>query len=152
VSLVVLLGWFPLRQRPGLGTVANVAVIGVVLDLFADILPEPQAWPWQLLQMSLGIIAVGLGSAFYLTANLGPGPRDGWMTGIHRRTGIGIATVRTTMELCALAVGITLGGHAGVGTIAFALLVGYVLAALFRVLVWSTTPRTATPELVVECD
>lgn len=140
VSLVVLLGWLPLRQRPGLGTVANVAVIGLVLDVAARVLPEPRSLPWQLVQVALGIAAVGLGSALYLTSNLGPGPRDGWMTGIHRRTGVGVATVRTTLELGALAVGIALGGHAGIGTVAFALLVGYVLAALFRVLVWSTTP------------
>ncbi len=140
VSLVVLLAWLPLRQRPGLGTVSNVVVIGLVLDLAARVLPEPRSLPWQLLQVALGIVAVGLGSAFYLTANLGPGPRDGWMTGIHRRTGVGVATVRTTIELSVLVVGIALGGHAGIGTVAFALLVGYVLAAMFRALVWSTTP------------
>jgi uncharacterized membrane protein YczE len=140
VSLLVLLGWLPLRQRPGLGTVANVAVIGLVLDVAARVLPEPRSLPWQLLQVAFGITAVGLGSAFYLTANLGPGPRDGWMTGIHRRTGVGVATVRTTLELGALGGGIALGGHAGVGTVAFALLVGYVLAALLRVLAWSTSP------------
>jgi uncharacterized membrane protein YczE len=145
VSLVVLLGWIPLRQRPGLGTVANVVVIGLALDVASRVLPQPDALPWQLLQVAAGILTIGLASAFYLTANLGPGPRDGWMTGIHRRTGIGIATVRTTIEVFALLLGIILGGHAGLGTVAFAILVGYALAAIFRVLVWLTAPA---PEAV----
>ena len=140
VSLVVLLGWIPLRQRPGLGTVGNVVVIGVVLDVASRVLPSPHAFAWQLLQVAVGILTIAVASALYLTANLGPGPRDGWMTGIHRRTGIGIATVRTTIEVCALALGIALGGHAGIGTVAFAILVGYALAAIFRILVWATTP------------
>jgi uncharacterized membrane protein YczE len=141
VSLVVLLGWIPLRQRPGLGTVGNVVVIGVVLDVASRVLPEPNAFAWQLLQVAVGIVTIAVASALYLTANLGPGPRDGWMTGLQRRTGIGIATVRTTIELCVLVLGIALGGHAGVGTVAFAILVGYVLAAIFRLLVWATRPR-----------
>jgi hypothetical protein len=151
VSLLVLLGWIPLRQRPGLGTVGNVVVIGVVLDLASRSLPHPHAFGWQLLQVAVGIVTVALASALYLTANLGPGPRDGWMTGIHRRTGIGIATVRTTIELCALVLGIALGGHAGIGTVAFAILVGYALAAIFRVLAWSTSPRPAA-EVALEVD
>jgi uncharacterized membrane protein YczE len=141
VSLVVLLGWIPLKQQPGLGTVGNVIVIGLALDVASRVLPQPSALGWQLLQVAFGIAVIALGSAFYLTANLGPGPRDGWMTGIHRRTGIGIATVRTTIEVFALAVGILLGGHAGLGTVAFALLVGYVLAAIFRLMAWSAAPH-----------
>ena len=139
VSIVVLLGWIPLRQRPGLGTVANVVLIGLALDIAARVLPEPRSLPWQLLQVGIGIATVGLGGALYLTANLGPGPRDGWMTGIHRRTGIGVATVRTTIEIFALVVGIVLGGRAGFGTVAFALLVGYMLAASFRVMTWAVS-------------
>jgi uncharacterized membrane protein YczE len=151
VSLLVLLGWIPLRQRPGLGTLGNVVVIGVVLDVASRVLPQPGALRWQVLQVCAGIVVVALGSAFYLTANLGPGPRDGWMTGIHRRTGIGIAAVRTTIEISVLLLGMALGGHAGLGTIAFAVLVGYALAAIFRVLVWLTTPR-APSEVVLEGD
>jgi uncharacterized membrane protein YczE len=149
VSLLVLLGWIPLRQRPGLGTVGNVVVIGIVLDLASRVLPEPRVLGWQLLQVAGGIVAVAVASALYLTANLGPGPRDGWMTGIHRRTGVGIATVRTTIEISVLVLGIALGGHAGLGTIAFAILVGYALAAIFRVLVWATRPA---PEIAFETD
>jgi uncharacterized membrane protein YczE len=151
VSLAVLLGWIPLRQRPGVGTVGNVVVIGLVLDLASRTLPRPDALPWQLLQVAIGIATVALASALYLTANLGPGPRDGWMTGIHRRTGVGVATVRTSIEICVLVLGVALGGHAGIGTIAFAILVGYALAAIFRLLVWSTTPRPV-PDVAFEAD
>jgi len=143
VSVVVLLGWIPLRQRPGLGTLANIVVIGLMLDAAIRFLPHPHALGWQLLQVAAGIVAIGVGSAFYLTANLGPGPRDGWMTGIHRVTGLGIATVRTTLEVSALVAGGLLGGHVGVGTFAFAILVGYALAATLRLLVAITTDRRA---------
>jgi uncharacterized membrane protein YczE len=151
VSLLVLLGWIPLRQRPGLGTVGNVVIIGVVLDVAARVLPRPDAFAWQLLQVAAGIVTIAVASALYLTANLGPGPRDGWMTGIHRQTGIGIATVRTTIEVCALVLGIALGGHAGLGTVLFAILVGYALAAIFRILVWVTAPRPAA-DVALETD
>lgn len=146
VSLVVLLGWIPLRQKPGIGTIANVILIGVSLDLASRVLPEPRTTAWQLLQVGAGILAVALGSAFYLTANLGPGPRDGWMTGIHRRTGLGIASVRTTLELSALGAGIALGGHAGLGTVAYALLLGYALAAIFRLMTLMTRSAPTVPD------
>lgn len=134
ISVLVLLGWIPLRQRPGLGTLANIVVIGLSLDAAAAVLPHPHRLPWQLLQVAAGIAVVGAGSALYLTANLGPGPRDGWMTGIHRVSGLGIATVRTTIELSVLVLGALLGGHLGVATFGFAILVGYALAATLRVL------------------
>ena len=99
ISLVVLLGWIPLRQRPGIGTVANVVVIGLSLDVMRRVLPHPDSLVGSSLQVGLAIVAIGAGSAFYLTANLGPGPRDGWMTGIHRRFGDPIASVRAAIEL-----------------------------------------------------
>jgi uncharacterized protein len=134
VSLLVMIGWIPLRQKPGLGTVANVIVIGLALDAASRIAPTPHRVGWQLLQAAVGIALVGLGSALYLTSNLGTGPRDGWMTGIHRATGVGIASVRTGIELSVLILGIALGGTFGVATIAFALLLGYVLAATLRLM------------------
>ena len=146
VSTLVLIGWIPLRQRPGLGTVANVVVIGVVLDVMTRVLPHPHQFRYQLPEAAAGVLVVAIGGALYLTANLGPGPRDGWMTGLHRRTGIGIATVRTTIELVVLVAGILLGGHAGLGTVMFALLAGYALAGIFRVLVWATAPTPLAPE------
>ncbi|HZQ82637.1 MAG TPA: hypothetical protein VFB25_11740 [Gaiellaceae bacterium] len=135
ISIVVLLGWIPLRQRPGIGTVANVIVIGVAIDVMTHVVPHPHALVLRGAQAALAIVTVGLGSAFYLTANLGPGPRDGWMTGINRRFGYPIAGVRASIELTVLVVGFVLGGTAGVATIAFALLIGYCLALILRVFV-----------------
>jgi uncharacterized protein len=149
VSVVVLVGWIPLRQRPGLGTVLNILVIGLTLDAAIRVLPQPHALGWQLLQVAAGIATIGVGSALYLTANLGPGPRDGWMTGIHRATGLGIATVRTTLEVSALIAGGLLGGDVGVGTFGFAFLVGYALAATLRVLVAVTAP---SPEAAAQAE
>jgi uncharacterized membrane protein YczE len=141
ISAVVLLGWIPLRQRPGLGTLANLVVIGLALDAAARVLPSPHSLALRLLQVAAGILVVALGGALYLTANMGPGPRDGWMTGIHRITGLGIATVRTGIEVTVVLLGVALGGHFGVATVAFALLMGYALAALLRVLAAVTGAR-----------
>jgi uncharacterized protein len=128
ISVLVLVGWIPLRQLPALGTLANVVVIGVSLDVMRPLLPHPGSVPVGALEAAGGIVTIGVGSAFYLTANLGPGPRDGWMTGIHRRLGYPIASVRVAIELTVLAVGVVLGGTVGVATVAFALFVGYCLA------------------------
>lgn len=134
ISLLVLLGWIPLRQRPGLGTVANVIVIGIAIDVMQPLVPHPGALTARGVQASFGIVVIGVASALYLTANLGPGPRDGWMTGIHRRTGRPIATVRAAIELTVVVIGVALGGKFGVATFAFALLVGYSLAMTVRLL------------------
>jgi uncharacterized protein len=135
VSVVVLLGWIPLRQRPALGTLANVVVIGVALDVMRPLLPQPGSVPARALEAGAGIVTIGVASAFYLTANLGPGPRDGWMTGLHRRLGYPIASVRVAIELTVLAVGVVLGGTVGVATVAFALFVGYCFAWTLRLFV-----------------
>jgi uncharacterized membrane protein YczE len=140
ISVVVLLGWIPLRQRPGLGTLANVIVIGVSLDVMQGLLPHPGSVPGRSLEAAAAIVTIGIGSAFYLTANLGPGPRDGWMTGIHRRFGYPIASVRASIELTVLVIGIALGGRFGVATIAFALLVGYCLALTLQLFQARMTP------------
>ena len=128
VSVLVLVGWIPLRQVPALGTLANVVVIGVSIDVMRRVLPHPGSVPVRALEATAGIVTIGVASALYLTANLGPGPRDGWMTGIHRRLGYPIASVRVAIELTILAVGVVLGGTFGVATVAFALFVGYCLA------------------------
>ena len=151
ISVVVLLGWIPLRQRPGIGTVANVIVIGLPLDVMRHVLPHPDALPARLLEAGLAILAVGVASALYLTANLGPGPRDGWMTGLHRRTGYPIASVRAAIEITVLVIGFALGGTVGVATVAFALLVGYCLASTLRLFELAASrreelsPRRAEP-------
>jgi uncharacterized membrane protein YczE len=132
ISVVVLAGWIPLRQRPGLGTIANVVVIGVAMDVMRRVMPHPASLPARALEVAVGILVIGAGSALYLTANLGPGPRDGWMTGIHRRFGYPIASVRAAIEVTVLLAGLALGGTVGVATFAFALLVGYCLASMLR--------------------
>lgn len=136
VSVLVLLAWVPLRERPGLGTLANIAVIAVAIDVMLPLLPSPTAMAPRLLEVALAICCIGLATGLYLTANLGPGPRDGWMTGLSRRTGWPIAWVRFGIEAGILVVGAALGGRVGVGTLLFAVLVGHtvggVLAGLRR--------------------
>jgi uncharacterized membrane protein YczE len=124
ISLLTLLAWIPLRQRPGLGSIANALILGPVIDVTLAVLDTPAALLWRSLEVALGILAVAVGSALYLTTFLGPGPRDGLMTGLHRRTGVRIPVVRTSIEVCALSVGFLLGGTLGPGTLAFALGVG----------------------------
>lgn len=124
ISGIILLLWIPLRERPGLGTLANAIVIAFALGLTVNLLPLPQAWPVQLAFVLLGTASIGLGSALYLTANLGPGPRDGLMTGIHDRTGWPVAAIRACLEVTVLSVGWLLGGRVGLGTVIFAFGVG----------------------------
>ena len=124
VSVLVLLLWIPLRERPGLGTISNAIVIAIALQVSLMYLPRPQTFAMQLLEVLFGIAAIGLGSGLYLTTNLGPGPRDGWMTGIHNRTGWPVPAVRMSIEVVVLAIGWLLGGIVGLGTVLFALLIG----------------------------
>jgi uncharacterized membrane protein YczE len=124
ISLTVLLLWIPLRERPGLGTLANAVVIALALGLTAPLLPQPSAVGWQVFEVVGGIALIGLGSGLYLTCGLGPGPRDGWMTGVHQRTGLPVAGVRALIEISVLVAGWALGGTVGVGTVAFALFIG----------------------------
>jgi uncharacterized protein len=128
VSLVVLLLWIPLHQKPGLGTVLNIAVIPVALQLTYDLVPTPRSLALRLAMVFLGIAVIGLGSGFYLTAGHGPGPRDGWMTGIHHRTGRPVGVIRLVIEVAVLVVGVSLGGTFGIGTVLFALLIGQAVA------------------------
>jgi uncharacterized membrane protein YczE len=128
VSALVLLLWIPLRERPGLGTIANAVVIAVALQVGVALIPAPEEWPAQLALVLLGIGMIGLGSGLYLTTNLGPGPRDGWMTGIHLRTGWPVGRVRLGIELVVLGVGWLLGGTVGLGTVLFAVLIGPAVA------------------------
>jgi len=128
VSALVLLLWIPLRERPGLGTIANAIVIAVALQVGVALIPAPDAWPAQLALVLAGIALIGLGSGLYLTTNLGPGPRDGWMTGIHLRSGWPVGRVRLGIELVVLAVGWLLGGTVGLGTVLFAVLIGPAVA------------------------
>ncbi len=134
IGVVVLLAWIPLEERPGLGTVANIVTIGIAIDVMLPLVPEPTAFGWQLVQVFAGTLCVGLGGALYLSAHLGPGPRDGWMTGMGHRFDWPIAWVRLGIEVTVLTAGIALGGDAGIGTVVFALSVGYMVGLFLKVL------------------
>ena len=123
-GVAVLLLWIPLRQRPGIGTVANVIVIAVSVDVALALIAEPTGLPARISMLVAGIVLNGVASAAYIGARLGPGPRDGLMTGLAARTGWSIRLVRTGIELTVLATGWLLGGTVGVGTVIYALAIG----------------------------
>lgn len=145
IGVVVLLGWIPLRERPGLGTVCNVVVIGLAIDAMRPLIPEPDALAVRLAMLVAGTLIVGLGSGLYLTSALGPGPRDGLMTSIHRRSGLPIAVVRGGIELSALTAGWLLGGTVGLGTVLFAALIGPSVQLGLRVAGGRPRPTTGMP-------
>jgi len=128
MSLAVLLLWIPLKQKPGIGTILNVIIIALVFDYTLPYLPNPENYGFKVLQVIIGVLITGLGSGFYLISNLGPGPRDGLMTGVQRITGKPIALVRSTIEVIVVFFGWKLGGTAGLGTIIFALGIGPTVA------------------------
>ncbi|MDG4840608.1 hypothetical protein O7631_29125 [Micromonospora sp. WMMD967] len=145
VGALVLLLWIPLRQRPGLGTVSNVVVIGLVVDATLAVLPSGGPLSVQIALLVTGIVANGAATGMYLGARLGPGPRDGLMTGfVARRPGWSIRLVRTAIEVTVLALGWLLGGTVGLGTVAYALAIGP-LAQLF-------IPLFAVPEAAAADD
>ncbi|MET7932992.1 hypothetical protein [Streptomyces sp. NPDC005322] len=124
VGAAVLLLWIPLRQRPGLGTVSNVMVIGPVVDATLWLVPAPEALAARIPLLAFSIVLCGAATGLYISARFGPGPRDGLMTGLHRRTGRSIRLARTGIEVAVLATGLVLGGSAGVGTVLYALTIG----------------------------
>jgi uncharacterized membrane protein YczE len=134
LSLVVLLSWIPLRQGLGLGTILNALLVGVALGLVLEFISTPDALLARYALVAAGIALVGLGSGLYLGTQLGPGPRDGLMLGIHRRTGLSVRLARTAIEVTVVVAGALLGGTAGIGTLAFALLIGPAVQAALIVL------------------
>jgi uncharacterized membrane protein YczE len=122
-SFVVLLLWIPLRERPGIGTLANAVAVGLGVELFSAMIPEVDDLRLRWLLLVLGIIGNGVATGMYIGAGMGPGPRDGLMTGLARRRGT-IRVVRTSIEVAVLVTGIVLGGTFGVGTIAYAVAIG----------------------------
>lgn len=129
ISCVVLLAWFPLRERPGFGTIANLAIIAYVLDLTAVTVPTPSSTWLKAVFVVGAVLAIGVGSSLYLTTGLGPGPRDGLMTSVHRHLGVSVVYVRLTLEVAVLIVGWLLGGTVGVGTAFFAATIGFSIGA-----------------------
>ncbi|GAA4036327.1 hypothetical protein [Streptomyces shaanxiensis] len=133
VGAVVLLLWIPLRQRPGLGTVSNVFVVGVAMDGTLALLPEAHSLAVRIPLLLAGIVLNGVATGLYIAARFGPGPRDGLMTGLHRRTGRSIRLMRTAVEIAVVVTGFALGGTVGVGTVLYALSIGPLAQLFLRV-------------------
>lgn len=138
IGAAVLLFWIPLRQKPGLGTISNVFVIGLSVDAGLSLLPTLHGWPVRAATLAGGIVANGLAGGLYIGARFGPGPRDGLMTGFARRTGGSLRLVRTLIEITVLGVGWLMGGQVGVGTVAYALAIGPLVQVFLPIL---TVPR-----------
>lgn len=136
VGVVVLLAWIPLRNRPGIGTVANVIVIAVTVDATLAVLPAPSAMPVRIAMMIGAVVLNAISTVLYIGAGLGPGPRDGLMTGLVARTGWSVRLVRTGIEATVLAVGALMGGTVGIGTVVYAFGIGPLVQLFLRL-----TPR-----------
>jgi uncharacterized membrane protein YczE len=145
MSLVVLLFWIPLREMPGLGTIANSFVVGLVADATLGILTGPDVMWQRVLLMVGGVVLNALATALYIGSQFGPGPRDGLMTGLHRRTGLSIRVVRTGLEVTVVAIGWLLGGVVGIGTVLYTLSIGPLVQLMlprFIVELPEAAPRT----------
>lgn len=141
-SFVVLLAWIPLRQRPGFGTIANAIFVGVFLDLTMLVLDDVGSWPWRLALLVAGVLLNAVATALYIGALLGPGPRDGLMTGLVRRTGRSVRMIRTSLEVGVLVAGWLLGGTVGVGTLLYAVAIGPIVHVLLPRLTVDPAPST----------
>ena len=134
ISFLVLLLWFPLKQKIGIGTILNALIIGLMIDVCIRHVPTPENYINQILLGAIAVLIVGLGGGIYLVANLGAGPRDGLMIGLQKKTNLPIALVRGTLEITVMSVGWYLGGTVGVGTLLFAFGIGPCVAlSLFLV-------------------
>ena len=138
---LVLLLWIPLRQRPGVGTISNVFVIGFAVDAVLEVLPPVASLPSRTLLLACGVLLNAVATAAYIGARLGPGPRDGLMTGLVTRTGRSTRVVRTGIEVSVLAIGWLLGGSVGVGTVVYALLIGPLVQSLLPLLTVPIQPQ-----------
>ena len=128
ISVGVLIFWIPLNQRPGIGTVLNALIIGLMIDVCIKFVPTPENYVSQLLLAIVAVLTVGLGGGIYLVANLGAGPRDGLMIGLQQKTSLPIAAVRAFLEITVMSIGWYLGGTVGVGTLLFAFGIGPAVA------------------------
>jgi uncharacterized membrane protein YczE len=133
VGAAVLLLWIPLRQRPGLGTVSNVFVVGLAMDGTLALVPDARALAVRVPLLLAGIVLNGAATGLYIAARFGPGPRDGLMTGLHRRTGRSIRLMRTAVEVAVVVTGFVLGGTIGVGTVLYAVAIGPLAQVFLRV-------------------
>ena len=128
IGLVVLSLWFFLDEKIGMGTIINFIIVAIMIDLTVFIFEEPEIWINQFLLCVISVLMVGMGSGIYLIARLGPGPRDGLMTGLQKKTGFSIALIRGTIEIIVVSCGWLLGGTVGVGTLLYAVGIGPVVA------------------------
>ena len=124
ISIIVLLMWIPLKQKPGMGTILNAFIIALTIEFSVYYLPYPETYPMQILQVVAGVLIIGIGSGFYLIANLGAGPRDGLMIGLQKKTNLPIYSIRTIIEVSVVIVGWLMGGVVGLGTAIFAFGIG----------------------------
>jgi uncharacterized membrane protein YczE len=124
MSMVVLLGWIPLREMPGVGTIANSVLVGLTADLFLGLISTPGSEAGRAALLVGGVVLNGVATALYIGSQFGPGPRDGLMTGLHRRTGVSIQRVRTGLEVSVVVAGALLGGTVGIGTVLYAVAIG----------------------------
>jgi hypothetical protein len=143
ISVAVLIFWIPLRQRPGFGTISNVIIIAYVLDLTTYAVAVPHVVWLKVVYVVGAVASIGIGSALYLTCNLGPGPRDGLMTGLHRQFNVSVVYVRLSIELVVLTIGWLLGGTVGVGTAFFAATIGFSVGANLNLMEWTVKRVTA---------
>ena len=143
VGVVVLLMWIPLRQRPGLGTISNVVVIGLSVDLGLALLSTPTSLLLKVSLLVLGVVGNGLAGAVYIGSQFGAGPRDGLMTGLARRTGASLRLVRTGIEVTVLGLGFLLGGTVGLGTVLYAVGIGPLIQLFLPYVAVRLTPRTS---------
>jgi uncharacterized membrane protein YczE len=143
-GVLVLLAWIPLRQKPGIGTIANVVLIAVSVDVTLAIIPAPQELLPRIVLLTLGIVLNAVAFAAYVGSRLGPGPRDGMVTGFCRRTGISLRVTRTVVELLVLATGWLLGGTVGIGTILYAVGIGPLSQLFLPGLTWRERSQPAS--------
>ncbi len=146
-GIAVLLAWIPLRQRPGLGTVSNVVVIAVSVDVGLWLLPAWEAIPARVVAMGAAVVLNAIATVLYIGAGMGPGPRDGLMTGLVRRTGVSVWVVRTSIEVTVLSIGWILGGSVGIGTVVYAFGIGPLIQLMIPTanrFLPGFEPRTAT--------
>ncbi|KAB1150820.1 hypothetical protein F7R91_02245 [Streptomyces luteolifulvus] len=144
VGAAVLLLWIPLRQRPGLGTVSNVFVVGIAMDGTLAAVPEAHTLAVRIALLLAGILLNGVATGLYIAARFGPGPRDGLMTGLHRRTGRSIRLMRTVVEFAVVVTGFVLGGTIGAGTLLYALSIGPLAQLFLRLFAVPSASRGST--------
>lgn len=155
LGAAILLLWIPLRQRPGLGTISNVLVIGVAMDATLAVVPDAHGLAVRVALMAAGIVLNGAATGLYIAARFGPGPRDGLMTGLNRRTGLSVRLVRTAIEITVVVTGFVLGGTVGVGTVLYAVAIGPLAQLFLRVFAvpvqdgGSTVVAGRTPERAI---